>query len=238
MSVVLVSGGASGIGAAVARRLHDDGHAVAIADVQTSTTGPDGRPVLGCDVTSAVDCGAAVSAVVSRHGRLDGLVCCAGIERYGRGDRLSEVDFRAVMEVNVTGSFLLAAAAGRQMLAQGEGGSVVLLGSVNSTVAGPGQAAYCASKGAVLMLGRSLAVDWAEAGITVNVLAPGLVETPLTAASRADPDRWASLLSRIPAGRAAQPADIAGTVAFLLSPDARYVTGAQLTVDGGWLANA
>lgn len=238
MSVVLVSGGASGIGAAVAARLHADGHAVVVADVQTANPGPDGAPVVGCDVTREADCEAAVETAVRRHGRLDGLVACAGIERFGRGDELSAEDFRTVLDVNVTGSFLLARATGRQLLLQGEGGSVVLFGSVNSTVTGVGQAAYCASKGAVLMLGKSLAVDWAADGITVNVVAPGLVETPLTAASRSNPERWASLVSRIPTGRAAQPAEIAGAVAFLLSPDARYVTGSQLTVDGGWLAHA
>jgi NAD(P)-dependent dehydrogenase (short-subunit alcohol dehydrogenase family) len=238
VSVVLVSGGASGIGAAVAHRLHADGHQVVVADVQTTQPGPDGSDVLRCNVTDEADCQAAVDSAVARHGRLDGLVACAGIERFGRGDVLSAADFRAVVDVNLTGSFLLASAAGRQMLAQGQGGSVVLFGSINSTVAGAGQAAYCASKGAVLMLGKSLAVDWAADGITVNVIAPGLVETPLTAASRSNPERWASLVSRIPAGRAAVPGEIAGAVAFLLSPDARYVTGSQLTVDGGWLAHA
>jgi NAD(P)-dependent dehydrogenase (short-subunit alcohol dehydrogenase family) len=116
------------------------------------------------------------------------------------------------------------------------GGRIVLIGSINSQVSLPGQVAYATSKGAVLMLGRSLAVDFAPDAITVNVVGPGITDTPMSAVSLADAERSRRILERVPLGRAADPAEIAAAVRFLASPDASYVTGAYLPVDGGWLA--
>jgi NAD(P)-dependent dehydrogenase (short-subunit alcohol dehydrogenase family) len=145
--------------------------------------------------------------------------------------------FRRIHDVNVLGSLHLAGSAARAMLPGGNGGRIVLIGSINSQVALPGQAAYASSKGAVLMLGRALAVDWAGDGITVNVVGPGVTDTPMSAASLADPVRSRRLLDRIPMARPAQPSEIAAAVTFLASPAASYITGAYLPVDGGWLAN-
>ena len=123
------------------------------------------------------------------------------------------------------------------MIAGGHGGKLVLVGSVNSQVALPGQAAYAASKGGVLLLGRALAVDWAPHNISVNVVGPGVTATAMNAAFLADPAQAEPLLARIPLHRPATPAEIAAVIAFLTSDAARYMTGAYVPVDGGWLAN-
>ncbi len=141
-----------------------------------------------------------------------------------------------MLAVNVTGGFLTARAAARAMIDGGHGGSMVLVGSINSAVVVvEGQAAYAASKGAVLMLGKALAVDWAPYGIRVNVVGPGVTDTPMSAGSLADPERRKRYLRRIPLGRPAQAEEIAAVAAFLLSPGAAYMTGAFVPVDGGWL---
>ena len=177
-----------------------------------------------------------IRGVVADHGRLDVLVTCAGIELGGSAEDLSDDTWLRVIDVNLSGTFWCARAAGRAMIAGGNGGRIVLIGSINSRIALGGQAAYCSSKGGVAMLGAALAVDWARHGITVNTVGPGVVDTPMSAASLADPDRRAMLMGRTPLGRPAGPAEIASVVAFLTSPDASYLTGAYIPVDGGWLA--
>ena len=121
------------------------------------------------------------------------------------------------------------------MIAAGNGGRIVLIGSINSRIALAGQAAYCSSKGGVAMLGAALAVDWARHGIAVNTIGPGVVDTPMSAASLGEGDRRAMLMGRTPLGRPAAPGEIAAVVSFLTSPDASYMTGAYVPVDGGWL---
>ena len=139
------------------------------------------------------------------------------------------------MRTNVTGSFLVARAAGRVMVPQGSG-SIVLIGSILSTVGYGGNTAYTTSKGAVLQLGKALAVDWSKFGVRVNVVAPGFVATPMAKASLEDPVKSVWLRDRTPMGRPAQPNEVASACAFLLSDDASYITGTYLPVDGGWLA--
>jgi NAD(P)-dependent dehydrogenase (short-subunit alcohol dehydrogenase family) len=242
MRVAIVSGAGSGIGAAVCVALDTEGVAVGCLDVDAEAAARTAEPLAGgfplvADVTDPAEVQKAVDAVVERHGRLDVAVACAGIEIHGRGHDLDLEVFRRILEVNVTGSLNLARSVAAVMRERGEGGRIVLIGSINSQVALPGQAAYASSKGAVLMLGRALAVDWAEDGITVNVVAPGATDTPMSAASLADPVRSRRLLERIPMRRPAQPSEIAAAVTFLASPAASYITGAYLPVDGGWLAN-
>lgn len=242
MRVAIVTGAGSGIGAAVCVALDAAGVAVGCLDIDADAAANTAEPLergfpLVADVTDAAAVEAAVATVVEEHGHLDIAVACAGIEFHGSGHDIDPELFRRIHDVNVMGSLHLAASAARAMLPRGQGGRIVLIGSINSQVALPGQAAYASSKGAVLMLGRALAVDWAEDGITVNVVGPGVTDTPMSAASLADPVRSQRLLTRIPMGRPGQPSEIAAAVTFLASPAASYVTGAYLPVDGGWLAN-
>jgi NAD(P)-dependent dehydrogenase (short-subunit alcohol dehydrogenase family) len=238
--VTLVTGAASGIGRATALKLAERGDQLVCTDFASAplqemkdlTNGI----CLGADVTIESEVEALVAATIAEYGRLDGVVHCAGIEEsfVDARDMTLEV-FEKTMRVNVTGSFLVARAAGRVMVPQGSG-SIVLLGSILSSVGYGGNAAYTASKGAVLQLGRALAVDWSKFGVRINIVGPGPVATPMSQASIDDPVRGAWLRERIPLGRPASTDDIAGVCAFLLSDEASYITGTYLPVDGGWLA--
>jgi len=243
--VAIITGAGSGIGKACAYVLATRGDAVVCADLDgeaatrtAASISTDGGTAVSfeLDVSDADACVRMAASAIAQLGAVDVLVCAAGIERGGPAHELDLADYRATMAVNVDGSFFAARAVARHMIAAGSGGRIVLVGSINSQIALRGQAAYCASKGAVLMLGRALAVDWAEFGITVNVVGPGVTDTPMSSASLGDPARREMLMGRIPMGRPARPDDIAGAVAFLTSPTTSYVTGAYLPVDGGWLA--
>lgn len=239
-SVTLVTGAASGIGRVTAEHLASIGHHVVLTDLASDALNDAavtvGARAVAADVTSESDVDALAARIEAEHGRLDGVVHCAGIEEaFVDADQMPLAVFERTMRVNVTGSFLVSRAAARLMIPQNHG-SIVLLGSILSTVGYGGNAAYTASKGAVLQLGKALAVDWAKHGIRVNVVGPGPVATPMSQASIDDPERGKWLLERIPLGRPAHALDIARVCAFLLSDDAGYMTGAYLPVDGGWLA--
>lgn len=241
MSVIIVTGAGSGIGAATSVLLAERGHRLACVDLDSAAAertaaAVPGAVAIAADVRLAADCARMVSEAERRLGPLGALVACAGIERRAPAHELSEADFDEVLAVNLRGSFLSARAAARALISRGSGGSIVLVGSVNSQVALAGQAAYAASKGGVLMLGRALAVDWAAHGVRVNVVAPGVVDTPMSAASLSDPQRRGVLLGRVPLRRPARPREVAEVIAFLVSEAASYMTGAYLAVDGGWLA--
>lgn len=239
--VSVITGAASGIGAATAEAFSERGDQVVCADLdfegakRTANRLPNAEP-MQVDVRDAGACQRMVEQAVSQFGRVDVIVTCAGVEEHAPAHELTESAFDRIMAVNLKGTFLAAQAAGRHMIQRGGGGSILLIGSINSIVANRGACAYCASKGGVLMLGRALAVDWAAYGIRVNVVGPGLVDTPMSAQTMGDPNRLLGILPRIPVGRPAQPSEIASVLAFLSSPAAGYITGAYIPVDGGRLA--
>ena len=177
-----------------------------------------------------------VEESLRRFGDLDAIVTCAGIEKHGPGHEFSEEDFDVIIDVNLKGTWLSARSAARAMIKSGHGGTMVMIGSINSVRGNPGASAYCASKGGVLMLGRTLALDWAQYGIRVNIVGPGVVDTPMSAKSLADPQRRARMMERTPLGRPAPPEEIATVIAFLTSDASSFMTGAYVPVDGGTIA--
>jgi NAD(P)-dependent dehydrogenase (short-subunit alcohol dehydrogenase family) len=241
MAVAIITGAGSGIGAATARTLSERGDQVVCADVkldaanQIAAALPDAMAV-EVDVSSGASCDRMVEEAVRKFGDVDSIVTCAGVEKHGLGHEFSEEDFDWIMGVNLKGTWLSARAAVRAMIKAGHGGTVVMIGSINSVVGNPGASAYCASKGGVLMLGKTLALDWAPFGVRVNIIGPGVVDTPMSARSLADPEKRARMMDKTPLGRPAPPSEIASVVAFLTSDASSFMTGAYLPVDGGTLA--
>jgi NAD(P)-dependent dehydrogenase (short-subunit alcohol dehydrogenase family) len=241
LSVTLVTGAGSGIGAATARILDERGDRVVCVDIDGDRAASIASELhtalpIAADVTDEGDCDRMVELTLSTFGDVNAAVACAGIEE-GSAALEADVDtFRRIVDVNLTGSFLTAQRVSRAMRSQAHGGSIVLIGSINSQVALPGAVAYCASKGGVLMLGRALAIDLAPLEIRVNVIGPGVTDTPMSAESLRDSKKSAWLMEQIPLGRPAEPVEIGRVASFLTSDASSYITGAFVPVDGGWLA--
>ncbi len=172
----------------------------------------------------------------AEHGPIDGLVNNAGIIRRADAAEFTEADWDAVIDVNLKALFVLCQNYGRQVLARGGRGKIVNIASLLSFQGGIRVPAYTASKHGVAGLTRALCNEWAARGINVNAIAPGYVESNNTEALRADPERSAAILARIPAGRWGRPSDIGDAAVFLLAPASDYMHGAIIPVDGGWLA--
>ena len=224
---VLVTGGSRGIGLATARRLAADGHRVAVT---YRSDPPEGLLAVACDVTSGADVDRAFTEVEQTQGPVEVLVSNAGITDDQLLLRMSEESFVRVLDTNLTAAYRVAKRASRGML-KARFGRLVFVSSVVGLSGGAGQASYAASKSGLVGFSRSLARELGSRGITANVVAPGYVDTDMTAAL--GEARREELLRSIPLGRTAAPEEIAGVVAFLAGDDAAYVTGAVLPVDGG-----
>jgi 3-oxoacyl-[acyl-carrier protein] reductase len=225
---VLVTGGSRGIGLACAQRFAELGDNVAVT--YNSSPPPDGLFGVQCDVTSTESVDAAFSAVEAEFGPVQVLVSNAGITKDTLLLRMSETDFASVVDANLTAAYRVAKRATQGML-RARDGRIVLMSSVVGMLGSAGQANYAASKAGLIGLARSLARELGSRSITVNVVAPGPVATDMTAAL--GEKRLAELTAAVPLGRMATPEEIAGVVAFLASPDAAYITGAVIPVDGG-----
>jgi NAD(P)-dependent dehydrogenase (short-subunit alcohol dehydrogenase family) len=236
--VALVTGGASGIGGAIVEAYAAKGAEVAIVDLNEATAQAHadavghGARAFGCDVSDPESVEAAVAAVIEAFGRVDVLVNSAGVVMLAPAEEISVSAWRTTLDVNLTGTFLMAQAVGRHMLAAG-GGTIINLASQAASVALHEHVAYCASKFGVIGLTKVLASEWAGRGVTVNAVSPTVVLTELGRKAWEGP-KGDALKELIPTGRFALPQEIAATAVFLASDSARMINGADLLVDGGY----
>jgi 3-oxoacyl-[acyl-carrier protein] reductase len=225
---VLVTGGNRGIGRAIAEAFLAQGDKVAVTT--RSGGAPEGALDVRCDVTDAAAVDAAFAEVEAAHGPVEVLVANAGITADTLLLRMSEDDWTSVIDTNLTGSFRLAKRAAKGMLRLRRG-RIILISSVVATLGSPGQVNYAASKAGLIGVARSLARELGSRSITTNVVAPGFIETDMTASLPAE--QQAEYAARIPLGRLGAVEEVAGTVTWLAGPAAAYVTGAVIPVDGG-----
>ena len=225
---VIVTGASRGIGAAIAEFFIAAGDRVVA--LSRSGTGPEGCAlVLAVDVTDSSAVNEAVKRAVGELGPVDVAVINAGVTKDGLAMRMSDEQWREVLSTDLDGAFYCARATMASMV-RARQGSIIFIGSISPFIGVPGQANYAAAKAGLVGLARAIAKEVATRGVTVNVVAPGLIETEMTSELGAAKDSMAAM---IPMGRIGQPADIAGVVGFLASNHARYITGAVLCADGG-----
>ena len=243
--VALITGGNRGLGKAIAQALAEAGGQVALTSrdsnrAQTAAgeiNTASGQRCLGygCDVTNPEQVEALVSQVVADFGGLDILVNNAGINIRGAIDQLSLEEFEQVQATNVTGVWLMCRAAAPHLKARGYG-RVINMGSMLSVVSIPERTPYATSKGAVLQMTRTLALEWAPLGITVNAILPGPFGTEMNTPLLKDPEKYQAFVNQIPMGRWGELDEIGGLAVFLASEAASFITGAGILIDGGWAA--
>lgn len=225
---VLVTGGSRGIGLAIARAFAEQGDRVAVT--YRGSPPPADLLAVKCDVTSVAEVDAAFTAVEAEHGKVAVLVANAGITADQLLLRMDEETFTSVLDTNLTGAYRVAKRAASGML-RARNGRLIFISSVVGLSGAPGQVNYAASKAGLIGFARSIARELGSRSITANVVAPGFVETDMTAEL---PDaRRAEILGSIPLGRFATPEEVAGVVTFLAGPSGAYLTGAVIPVDGG-----
>ncbi len=241
---VAVIGAGSGIGAACARTAATQGARVVCLDIDadaaaataTAITGSGGAATAaGVDVTHGGATDAVLAGIAATHGRLDGVVCTPSINVRKALLHYADDEFDRVVHLNLKGSFNVVRAAGRVMVPQGSG-SIVIFSSIRSVVVEPGQSVYAMTKAGIVQLVRGAACEFGTSGVRVNALAPGVVDTPLTAPIRANRGWYEAYAAKSILGRWAQPQEMAGPTVFLLTDAASFVTGTVLYADGGWLA--
>ena len=232
--VILITGGASGIGLASAQVAAANGAKVICADLQQSNDMPAGCEFQNLDVSNWEQTQALVQDVLARYGQIDGLVTSAGISRVGDLEGMALQEWEQVLQINLTGTMYSARAVAAHMK-QRKQGSIVAIASIIGMLGNPSNLAYCTSKGAVIQMVRSLAADLGPHGVRINAISPGLIQTPMT-----------SMLDALPVGaafrnmhllkRAGTPLEVGQIAAFLLSDLASFITGANIPVDGGFSA--
>ena len=238
---VIVTGGGSGIGRATCVLAAAEGAEVAVADINPETAAKTvqmvekqgGRAILiEMDTSKKADAERMTAEALGAFGTIDGLVCCAIKLVPGKLEDLPEADWDMVMDIGLKGYFLCAQAAGRVMLEKGAG-SIVFVSSIGGMQTYPLAGAYSICKSGAIMLSKLFGVEWGDRGVRANTVSPGQVRTPMTEAMFQDPEIAAGRAAVVPMGRVATPEDIAEGCVFLLSERARYITAANLPIDGG-----
>jgi 3-oxoacyl-[acyl-carrier protein] reductase len=226
--VAFITGGNRGIGLAIAEKFKADGYQVVVS--HRSGSAPAGIEGVIMDVTDTESVNAAVSSIESKYGKIDVLIANAGITKDGLVMRMSDADFDSVIDTNLNGAFRVARACTRGMMKQ-KSGRMIFIGSVVGMLGSAGQVNYAATKSGLIGMARSFARELGSRGITANVVAPGFVETEMTAVL--DEARKSEINAAVPLGRFCSAEEIAGVVAFLASDQAGYISGAVIPVDGG-----